>query len=349
LTSCSPQTPPIKDSKGNVITASIASIEKVHIGGIDQTIILRSFDTSKPVLLFVHGGPGMPEGGLLRKHLQELEKSFIVVDWEQRGAGLTGFESIPTESLSIEQMKGDLVELSGYLLRRFKHEKIFLFCHSFGTLLGTLAIRDNPELYAAYIGSGQIVDQISAEQTGYSFCLEMAKKNNHKKALKQLSELSIPSKGSYSSDKYPAIYKAIMVQRKWLGKFGGIVKDPDKVMPMMISCVFTKEHALLKSIGIMNRFEYSVNSLWPQIMDYNLLQQVTEIKVPIYIIGGKYDKNTPDELVKEYLDKLVAPKKEFIQFEHSAHFAPFEEPDKFSKLLIERVLIENPINCNKKL
>ncbi len=327
--SCSASTPVIKSSQGQILSRSRATVEKVPLGGINQTIIIRGHDSTRPILLFVHGGPGMPEGGMVRKYCPELESMFLVVDWEQRGCGLTGLEKTPLQSLSIEQLTSDLVDLTLHLTRRFHKQKVILFSHSFGTVIGLLAVRDHPELFEAYVAAGQIVNQIRAEQMGYRFCLEKAEQENNTKALKQLRALSFPENGSYNSVKYPTTYRSISAQRRWLGTYGGVTKDPQQLLPMMMACVFNKEHPFLSSLKFFKFFETSMDAVWPQVMTYDFLTDGISIEVPVYLIAGVYDRDTPIELISEYFEKLSAPKKNLFAFEHSAHLAPFEEPEKF--------------------
>jgi hypothetical protein len=45
--------------KGKADSArSIATLEKVHIGGSDQWVLERSEDVDNPIVLFLYGGPG---------------------------------------------------------------------------------------------------------------------------------------------------------------------------------------------------------------------------------------------------------------------------------------------------
>ena len=73
---------------------SIALLERIRIGNVDQCILIRGNDSSLPVLLFLHGGPGMPAMYLAHAFQGELEKEFVVVQWDRRGAGKSYREDI---------------------------------------------------------------------------------------------------------------------------------------------------------------------------------------------------------------------------------------------------------------
>ena len=77
----------ITDSNGEIISGSISTIEKVMLGGQEQYLIIRGADSSKPVMLFLHGGPGSPEFAFMNNTNRDIEKDFVMVYWEQRGAG----------------------------------------------------------------------------------------------------------------------------------------------------------------------------------------------------------------------------------------------------------------------
>ena len=103
---------------------SVASLERVRIGGVDQFILIRGNDTSLPVLLFLHGGPGMPAMYLAHAFQRELEKEFVVVQWDRRGAGKSYREDI-SGTLTTEQLVADTVELTNLLRARFHQNKIY--------------------------------------------------------------------------------------------------------------------------------------------------------------------------------------------------------------------------------
>ena len=78
------------------------SLEKIEIGGIEQWIYMTSNDISKPVLLFLHGGPGYTMLPILHEYNRELEDHFLVVNWDQRGAGLSYSGYIHDDSMTLK-------------------------------------------------------------------------------------------------------------------------------------------------------------------------------------------------------------------------------------------------------
>jgi hypothetical protein len=67
----------------------IDSLEAVRIGGIDQWIEVRGQNVNNPILLFIHGGPGIAFISMGSTFQDPWEKYFTVVQWDQRGAGKT--------------------------------------------------------------------------------------------------------------------------------------------------------------------------------------------------------------------------------------------------------------------
>ena len=159
-------TPPILGPDGHVVPGSIATIQKIHLGGTDQYVLIRGRSIRNPVLLVLHGGPGMPELGVWRSlaGLKSLENNFIVVNWDQRGAGKSYQAIDPTSQMTVDQFVSDATQLTNYLRQRFHQQRIYVVGSSWGTTLGTLLVQRHPELFAAYLGTGQMVSQTATDQ-----------------------------------------------------------------------------------------------------------------------------------------------------------------------------------------
>jgi pimeloyl-ACP methyl ester carboxylesterase len=99
-------------------------------------MFIKGMNRSNPVLLWVHGGPGMPDYFLAEQYPTGLEDLFTVVWWEQRGAGLSFASDIPPSTMTVDQFISDTYEVTDYLRERFGQEKIYLLGHSWGSFIG---------------------------------------------------------------------------------------------------------------------------------------------------------------------------------------------------------------------
>jgi hypothetical protein len=70
------------------------------IGGHEQYLFIRGANITKHVMLFLHGGPGSPEISFMKNYNTGMETDFIMVYWEQRGAGKSYSEGIPVETMA---------------------------------------------------------------------------------------------------------------------------------------------------------------------------------------------------------------------------------------------------------
>jgi pimeloyl-ACP methyl ester carboxylesterase len=160
------------DSNGRALAKSISEKIWVDINGIEQGMFIESQNDANPVLLMVHGGPGMPDHFLTKRYPTGLEELFTVVWWEQRGTGLSYHGDIPARTMTVNQFVSDTLVVTNYLRSRFGKEKIYLMGHSWGSLIGIQAAARAPELFHAYIGMAQMSYQLESERLAYEFMLE---------------------------------------------------------------------------------------------------------------------------------------------------------------------------------
>jgi len=343
-------TPEFKDEQGNVVENSVAKMERVKIGGIEQFILIRGKSVNNPILLMLHGGPGMSELPMSRKYNSELEEYFTVVYWDQRGAGKSTAQAIPEDSFTLDQYIEDTHELTTYLKKHFKKDKIFLLGHSWGSLLGIRTIYKYPNDYIAYVGTGQIGNQPKTDSIGYQFALKKAREINDTIALKDLNEI-----GDYSVEniKRTGYLNWLYIQRVYLSKFGGSTADPNAAVDIfLLPTLNCKEYTIRNKYNFLKSNSKSAftNSPFRKMIPVVLstdLSEVSELQIPIYFLQGKNDYLTNFSVAKEYFDLLKAPKKEFVSFDKSAHFVPFEEPEKFNAFMINRVLKESTESNNR--
>jgi pimeloyl-ACP methyl ester carboxylesterase len=291
---------------------SIASLERIRIGGADQYILIRGNDSSLPILLFLHGGPGMPAMYLAHAFQRDLEKEFVVVQWDRRGAGKSYREDI-SGTLSTEQLVADTVELTDVLRARFHQDKIYLVGHSWGTYLGMLVIARYPERYHAYVGIGQLARSSPIAGIQDEYIRQSARRIGDQAAINELEE------------------KGASVRETLLFKFGGEIHNAKSFIPLLLTGLAAPEYSLRDASNIPKGVSlYSRNFVYNSISG-DLMDAITQVEIPIYFFTGRYDYTDPFAQTEEYFSKIKAPEKHLVWFEESAHFPFYEEPLAFAR------------------
>jgi len=308
--------------------------ESVLICGKKQWIYYDKNKINKTLILFLHGGPGLVESPLLEKYSKPLFEDYLFVNWEQPGSG-NSFYFFAKNKLTINQIVDNGLELCEYLCKKFNKTKIILIAHSWGTVLGILMCKANPNLFEKYIGIGQIGDWLKSENVSYHYVLNQLIKNNETKLANKLIKIGEPP---YAKIKY------LKFQRKYLLKLGGSFKFKTSYNHFFSALCKSKIYSFFGIIKILIGLETSLIALWDDCMQVNLIKQAPEIKVPIYILTGRFDFQVPFECSLEYFEKLKAPSKQWFWFEESAHYTLFEEPEKFNDLV--KSIIEKVIFCS---
>jgi proline iminopeptidase len=304
---------------------SIATLEQVRLGGVDQWITIRSHDTQNPILLYVHGGPGFADMGALRHFHPALEEHFAVVQWSQRGAGKSYSPAIPAESMTVDQFVDDLEELARYLLKRFGQRKLFLVGHSWGSLLSMRALQRSPELFHAYVGVNQMVNRPREQLISYRHTLELYRQRGNRKVVAQLEAMGEPTQGAFRTLEDTALCQ----------RLAGMTHDPKRFMACVKVVALSSELTLKELPGFLKAMKWNMERLTHQFCQVNLCEEIPEVKAPVYFVAGRHDHHMNPELEAEYLEMLRAPHKEFILFENSGHMAWFEEAELFNALLLK--------------
>lgn len=300
--------------------------EKVflEIGGVRQGMILKGNDREKPVLLFLSGGPGIPEYFLDYQYPTFLEDEFIVCFPDWRGTGLSYSPSVPAESMTREQFLSDAIEVTEYLRERFGKDKIYLAAHSFGTSVGIQVIAKRPEYYHGYIAISQMADQPRSERTAFDYMLSVCEKEGRPSLHKQLSE------NPYGTDSY----FTSGTRDKAMHTLGvGTTRDMKSVITgIFFPSLRVTDYTLRERINIW-RGKAFVNRTMRDNFSFNAFETVKSVDVPVYFLAGKYDYTCCYDLQKEYFEFLDAPEKYFYPFENSAHSPLFEEPEKAEEIV----------------
>ena len=293
----------------------------------------RTADRTLPILISLHGGPGIPNRHSMFTNHRELCNFFTVVAYDQRGCGGSYYNCNP-KTLTLDTYIEDLHALVQYFTKLFDQDKVILLGGSWGTELGTIYAHKYPEYVRAYVGYGQVVDGFLNEEHSYNYVYEKIKESNNSEDLKELEKVGPPVKGCYKP-----VYQGLRKQRDLLSKYGGHSMEKTTIFESLVKPVFLSGEYSIKDIyGFIKGVKFTLENSWPSIVNYNFMEDTYKFDVPIYIFQGRHDYTTPSTLIKDYYDKIEAPDKRLIWFENSAHGPLSEEKEKFYEYLFKYVL-----------
>jgi pimeloyl-ACP methyl ester carboxylesterase len=329
-------TPPVLDANGQPVPGSIAELTTVELGGQEEAISIRAADPDKPVLLYLSGGPGQSDIAFARALLEPLTQDFVVVVWDQRGSGKSYAALDPTSTYTLDALVGDTIALTDYLRDRFAEKKIYLLGESWGSTLGVLAVQRRPDLFHAYIGSGQMVSQRVTDQIIWRDLLAYADRTGDGELYDQVLTLGEPPyrdapwansliMGYYGLLETPYTPPADYVARgetSGVGQFG----------------LFGSEYSFVENANLIRGLVDMFSLVYPQLQEVDFRTDVTELQVPIYVLDGENELRGRRELAHEWFEGLTAPHKELITFTNAGHAVAFEQADAFLRLMNEQIV-----------
>jgi pimeloyl-ACP methyl ester carboxylesterase len=330
-------TPPVLGAAGQPMPGSIAELTRVELGGQEQGLLIRASDSDDPVLLYLSGGPGQSDLAFGRALLEPLVADFVVVVWDQRGTGTSYGAIDPTSDLRLDQAVADTIALTDYLRERFDEERIYLLGESWGTTLGVLAVQERPDLFHAYIGSGQMVSQRVTDQIIWRDLLAYAERTNNWELYDQVLTLGEPPyrdtpwansfvMGYYGALETPYTPPAAYIERGTssdLGPFFGIMGS---------------EYSFVDKANAIRGLVDMFSLMYPQLQEIDFRADVPELAVPVWILDGEHELSGRRELAHEWFAQLSAPHKEMVTYADAGHSVVFEQADAFHRLMVDEIV-----------
>ena len=333
LSQATAYTPPITDAQGKAVPGSIATLERVTLGGSAQWVSIRGRRADSPVLLWLAGGPGGSQLATARHHLRGLEERFVVVVWEQPGAGKS-YHAVPHAALTPERYVADGHELVQYLRRRFGQEKVYLVGESWGSALGVWLVQRDPELFHAFAGTGQMVAFLETDRLDYELALRLARERGDAAKVAALERQGPPP--------YYGAGVAWKQAAYLLDGFAAMNADPaiaadgfDTVQDLL-----SPEYGLYDKANWARGVLDTLDAVYPQLWEVDLRTQAPRLEVPVVFLIGRHDVNAPPALAEDYYRLLEAPRKAWVWFERSGHTPWVSESERFAEVLADTFLGE---------
>ncbi len=325
-------TEPITGSDGRPLAGSVAELITVPAGGRDLGMMIRGQNTNNPVVLFLAGGPGGSERGAMRNHLPELEKYFTVATWDQRGTGTSYPALDPTSTYTLASAVDDTITVTNYLRGRFGQDKIYLLGQSWGTILGVLAVQQDPQLYTAYIGTGQMVDPLETDRIFYTDTLAWARKGGNTTLTDELIAIGQPPYADMLNYETALTHEQQVYPYDHTGNSEGAGGfSTNFIVP---------EYALIDQVHLLGSFMDTFAVLYPQLQDLDFRTSARTLPVPAYFVQGAHEAPGRAKPFQQWYAALSAPRKELAVLATSGHRPLFEQPHQFVTFMTDTVLAQ---------
>lgn len=320
-------TPPFLGRDGKPVPGSIAEMRYYRLGGTYQWVMIRGLDVTNPLLVVLHGGPGMSEAPFFRYYDSSLEKAFTVLHWDQRGAAKSFDREIPRSTMTVERFLADLDELVDAVRPHLDQPKVVLFGHSWGSALGALYATRLPEKVSAYVGCGQVGDCARSEALSYAYALAEAERQGNGHLVKELRAIGPP----------PHTPAHAWTQRMCLMRLEGEA-SPRSLWKVGRAILRGAETSIFDVPDFYRGLRFSMETMWTEVARLNLLTLAPRLAMPAFVFVGRHDHYVIPETSVAYYEALTAPSKQLVWFEHSGHEPFIDEPDEFQKAMIDLVL-----------
>ncbi|WP_081459863.1 alpha/beta fold hydrolase [Pseudarthrobacter phenanthrenivorans] len=320
-------TAPITGADGRPLPGSIASVEKVELNGSEQSILVRGSNTSNPVLLNLGmGGPG--GGGFFNApEFRPLEEHFTVVSWDEPGTGKS-YGAVPFSELDKERYVADAVALTNLLRDRFGQQKIFIYGVSWSSIIGIWLVQEHPELYHAFVSSGQMVNTTENDRMGYELALRHLDQQGDTGRAEQLRRNGPPP---YRGDNVVSPYV------DFLNVLNEIMGTPRFTVIVPLIPFFVPEYGYIDKINHTRGLIETFNVVYPQLEGLDFKEQARELQVPVYFFVGRHDVNAMAALVEEYYNALNAPDKKLVWLEGGHGLGSADNQDVFIDEMVNNI------------
>jgi len=328
-------TPPILDADGQPAPGSVAELTTVNVDGAELALMIRGRSADNPVALYLSGGPGQSDLPYVRTLFEDLTQDFVVVGLDQRGTGKSYAALDPTSALTLDQAVSDVIAVTEYLRRRFDEPKIYLLGESWGSTLGVLAVQRRPDLYHAWIGSGQMVSQRETDRRLYADVLALAERTGDTALAERMRAhgeppyRDLPYANVVVMGYYDALSTPYTPPQSYIARGSAANLGPWGI--------FGSEYDLVEKVNVLRGLLDMFTVLYPQLQGIDFRRDVLRLDVPVYMLDSAAELTARRDLALQWYDALEAPRKQMFTFENAGHSVAFEQFEALHQIMREIV------------
>jgi proline iminopeptidase len=218
---------------------------------------------------------------------------------------------------------------------RFDEQGIYLVTNSWGSTLGVLMAQRSPELFRAYVGTGQMVSQRATDQILYQDVLAYLQRTGDRRTERKLRAWGPPPWEDPDTD--ALAHTTMLLYYEDLQPYPQSAELPSNGM---VSRFFPSEYGVLDSWNALRGLGDMFSVIYPQLQSLDFRQAVTRLEVPVYLLQGRHELHSRMGLALEWFEALQAPSKQLIWFDRSGHNPQFEERGRVDDLMVGKILTE---------
>lgn len=319
-------------ASGAPARASSSSIEQglfLDIDGMPQWVTLRGADLANPALMILTG-PGAAFSRLA-PFFAPWERELTLVQWDQPGGGSTWARSGDVGELSYARLVRDGVAVAEQALARLGARRLVLLGVSGGSILGLMMLKARPDLFSAYVGTGQIVDWARQETLSYQAVLSTARARGEEAAVAELEGIGPPPYAQIGAELIKTKYAGALTPAE-LAVVTSL--DPPLMAPPPAGASWIPDG--LPAHDPRERGMAVYQAMRAEIAAFDAYALGRRFEAPVVFLQGAEDAYTVPELVREYADWIEAPAKAYVEIEGGGHSALFLR-ERFLELLVRHV------------
>ena len=328
----------IREFQQAAVAGAPTAIEEarfVDIHGLEQWVTLRGQRTTNPILLIIPGaGAGM---AVLTPFFAAWEASFTIAQWEQPRAGATysrhgsqvgefSYERLIRDGLAIGESIHAL-----FAQRKWGTPQIVPLGFSGGTIVALQMVKRRPELFAAYVGTGQIVNWAAQDALSYSIVLRKLRNESNFDGLAELLRIGPPPyadtatdsiKSKYSVAYSPAEQQAFATLDPSI--IASVRAPPDDASYLPSGLTLEKD---VRAVAVA-----AYDLLRAALVTFDAERLGLDFQIPMLFLQGEEDLCTVTSEVRAYVEKISAPHKAFVPIEGGGH-SPWMMRDRYLQAL----------------
>ena len=217
--------------------------------------------------------------------------------------------------------------LADHVRRSLGKRKIILLGHSWGSIVGATMAARRPELFAAYVGTGQVENWKASVDGKYDLLLAKARADGDAATVRQMEASGRPD--PKDSNQFFALSNRLNALEApsdiaWIKAIRAEVPGSLKADPKNFQ-------------DFMDGFDFSARQLLPDQMSSDLAANASRIGTAFFVVQGRDDVITPTAAAVDYFNRVKAPYKKLVLIPQAGHFAYMTAPDAFLKALVDVV------------